>query len=120
MQLLKLKDGQFIDFLSLKKIAAVISLILILGGIISIVSHKGLKYGIDFKGGTNVQIQFSAKPNLDIIRQIFSEKMMNNIVLQTFGDIENKEILLGLPLDSQLGTGEKLTIELKLSPFTAF
>ncbi len=113
MQLLKLKEGQFIDFLSYKKIAALISFILILGGIVSIVSHNGLKYGIDFKGGTNVQIQFSDQPNLDTIRQIFSEKMMNNIILQTFGDIENKEILLGLPIDSPLGTGERLTLELK-------
>ena len=113
MQLLNLKEGQFIDFLRLKKIAALLSLTLILGGIVSIVSHEGLKYGIDFKGGTNVQIQFSVPPDLDIIRKIFSEKGMNNIVLQTFGDIDNKEILLGLPIDSQLGTGEKLTLELK-------
>jgi len=113
MQLLKLKEGQFIDFLSFKSIAAVISLIVILGGLVSIVYHKGLKYGIDFKGGTNVQIQFSAQPDLDIIRQIFSEKGMNNIVLQTFGDIENKEILLSLPLDSPLGTGEKLSVGIK-------
>ena len=113
MQLLKIKEGEFIDFLSLKKITAVISIILILGGIVSIVSHKGLKYGIVFKGGTNVQIKFLVQPDLDKIRQIFSEKSMNNIVLQTFGDVKNKEILLGLPIDSPLGAGEKLTFELK-------
>jgi len=112
MQLLNFKEGQFINFLKFKRVAAIISLALILGGVISVVVHKGLKYGIDFRGGTNVQIQFSTKPNLDEIRQIFSERGIERIVLQTFGDVANREVLLGLAINSSLGTGEKLTAEL--------
>ena len=107
MRILKIKEGDYIDFLSLRKIASLISLILILSGIVSISYHNGLKYGIDFKGGTNVQIQFTKTPDLDKIRDIFSKRDMKNIILQTFGDISNKEILLGLPINSPLGTGEK-------------
>ena len=113
MQFLNFKEGQFIDFLSYKRVAAVISGLLILAGVASIVGHKGLKYGIDFKGGTNVQIQFSTAPDLDQLRQLFAEKDMENIVLQTFGDPADKEVLLGLPTGSPLGTGEKLTSELR-------
>ncbi|MDE0793278.1 MAG: protein translocase subunit SecF [SAR324 cluster bacterium] len=113
MQFLNFKEGQFIDFLSYKRLAAVISGLLILAGVASIVAHKGLKYGIDFKGGTNVQIQFSTAPDLDQLRQLFAEKDMENVVLQTFGDPVDKEILLGLPTGSPLGTGEKLTSELR-------
>ena len=113
MQFLNFKEGQFIDFLSFKRTAAVFSAILILGGIASIVAHQGLKYGIDFRGGTNVQIQFSNPPDLDQLRQFFAEKGMNNVVLQTFGDAADQEILLGLPTGSPLGTGEKLTSELR-------
>ena len=113
MQFLNFKEGQFIDFLSYKRLAAVISGLLILAGVASIVAHKGLKYGIDFKGGTNVQIQFSTAPDLDQLRQLFAEKDMENVVLQTFGDPVEKEILLGLPTGSPLGTGEKLTSELR-------
>ena len=113
MQFLNFKEGQFIDFLSYKRLAAVISGLLILAGVASIVGHKGLKYGIDFKGGTNVQIQFSTAPDLDQLRQLFAEKDMENVVLQTFGDPADKEILLGLPTGSPLGTGEKLTSELR-------
>ena len=68
MQFLNFKDGQFIDFLAFKRLAAIISGILILAGVASIIAHKGLKYGIDFRGGTNVQIQFSTPPNLDQLR----------------------------------------------------
>ena len=60
-----------------------------------------------------MQIQFSNPPDLDQLRQFFAEKGMNNVVLQTFGDAADQEILLGLPTGSPLGTGEKLTSELR-------
>ena len=113
MQFLNFKDGQFIDFLGYKRLAAYISGILILAGVASIVAHNGLKYGIDFRGGTNVQIQFSTPPNLDQLRNFFAQNRMKNVVLQTFGDLADHEILLGLPINSPLGTGENLTSELR-------
>ena len=113
MQFLNFKDGQFIDFLGFKRLAAIISGILILAGVASIVAHNGLKYGIDFRGGTNVQIQFSTPPNLDQLRNFFAQNRMKNVVLQTFGDLADHEILLGLPINSPLGTGEHLTSELR-------
>ena len=113
MQFLNFKDGEAIDFLSLRRLSAIISVMIILAGVTSIVVHKGLKYGIDFRGGTNVQIQFSTPPNLDQLRQFFAERGMKNVVLQTFGDVADQEILLGLPIDGPLGTGEDLTAELR-------
>ena len=113
MQILNFKEGQFIDFLAFKRLAAIISGILILAGVASIVAHNGLKYGIDFRGGTNVQIQFPTSPNLDQLRNFFAENGMKNVVLQTFGDLADHEILLGLPINSPLGTGENLTSELR-------
>lgn len=112
MQFLNFKEGQFINFLGYRRLAAIFSGILILGGVASIALHKGLKYGIDFRGGTNVQIQFTSQPNLDQLRKLFAEHDMKNVVLQTFGDLADQEILLGLPIDSPLGTGENLTTEL--------
>ncbi len=113
MQFLNFKDGEAIDFLSLRRLSAIISGMIILAGVASIVVHKGLKYGIDFRGGTNVQIQFSTTPNLDQLRQFFAERGMKNVVLQTFGNVADQEILLGLPIDGPLGTGEDLTAELR-------
>ena len=113
MQFLNFKEGQFIDFLGFKRLAAIISGILILAGVASIVAHNGLKYGIDFRGGTNVQIQFLTPPNLDQLRNFFAVNGMKNVVLQTFGDLADHEILLGLPINSPLGTGEHLTSELR-------
>jgi len=113
MQILNFKDGQYIDFLGFKRLASIFSGVLILAAVTSIVANNGLKYGIDFRGGTNVQIQFSTPPNLDQLRQFFVEIGMKNVVLQTFGDLSDHEILLGLPIDSPLGKGENLTKELR-------
>ena len=60
-----------------------------------------------------MQIQFSTPPNLDQLRNFFAENGMKNVVLQTFGDLADHEILLGLPINSPLGIGENLTSELR-------
>ena len=53
-----IKKQTHIDFMGKFKVAMVFSALLILGGIVSIVMHGGLKYGIDFKGGSLVQLRF--------------------------------------------------------------
>ncbi len=66
MELIKAKTQ--IDFMGKFKMAMIISVALILGGIASIAIHGGLKYGIDFEGGTLVQLKFSKAPSIDSIR----------------------------------------------------
>lgn len=51
------QDTNF-DFIGKQKITIGLSSILIVIGIVSIFFHKGLNYGIDFSGGTIVQVQF--------------------------------------------------------------
>ena len=55
-----IKKQTHIDFMGKFKAAMVFSGLLILAGIVSIAMHGGLKYGIDFKGGTLVQLKFGA------------------------------------------------------------
>lgn len=63
-----IKAQTHIDFMGKFKIAMMLSIALILGGIVSIVMHGGLKYGIDFEGGTLVQLKFAEAPAIDTIR----------------------------------------------------
>ena len=111
MQLVK--EGTVIDFLGKRFYAGIFSAILLVGGIVSMLMHQGLNYGIDFRGGTNIQIRFKEVPNLDQLRNFFSEQNLGNVMLQTFGAVEDREILLGLSVDNPLGTGEKLTAGLR-------
>ena len=111
MQLVK--DGVVIDFLGKRFYARIFSAILLVGGLVSVLMHQGLNYGIDFRGGTNIQIRFKEVPNLDHLRDFFVDKDLGNVMLQTFGSVGDREILLGLSVDNPLGTGEKLTYGLR-------
>jgi len=50
------------DFLSMKKFTFIISGVLILSGIVSVFIHGGLKYGVDFTGGSILEVQFKGEP----------------------------------------------------------
>ena len=101
------------DFLSKTKITTTLSVVLILIAIASIFLHQGLNYGIDFRGGTNVQVQLSQPFDLNEIRTQFREENITNFLLQTFGEEKDYEILLILPTGTSLGTGEELTINIR-------
>ena len=102
-----------IDFLGKRRFAIIFSAVILIAGFVSVITHGGLNYGIDFRGGTNVQIRFADAVDLDSLRGLFKEQDLGNVVLQTFGSEEKHEILLGLPVDSALGTGEDLTAKLR-------
>ena len=102
-----------IDFLGKRRLAVIFSTVVLLAGFVSVIIHGGLNYWIDFRGGTNVQIRFAQTVDLDNLRGLFKEQGLGNIVLQTFGSEEEHEVLLGLPVDSALGTGEDLTAQLR-------
>ena len=57
MQLIKTDIN--IDFIGKRKLAVVFSAILILIGLVSLVLKGGPNYGIDFAGGTLVQLKFT-------------------------------------------------------------
>ena len=57
-----------IDWMGIKWYFISLSLALALTGILSIILHHGLVYGIDFRGGTLVYVKFAQSPNVDSIR----------------------------------------------------
>ena len=57
------------DWMGKKWIFIGSSLFLALIGIISILVHRGLAYGIDFRGGTMVYVKFAQTPDIDKIRK---------------------------------------------------
>ena len=101
-----------IDFMGKKKLAFIFSalfLILALGGFLT----KGLKYGIDFKGGTLVQIQFEQEPELKKVRELFQGKLDTEVIISKFGEEANNEVLVTLSQDAIKGTGGELTAMVK-------
>ena len=86
------KDETRFDFMGQIKAAMIISGIVILIGLGSIVFSGGLKYGIDFAGGTLVQLQFKNPPDIEVIRDGLKTIGLGESTIQEFGS--KKDILI--------------------------
>jgi preprotein translocase subunit SecF len=95
------KDTNF-DFLGKKVPFIGLSLLLTLAGLVSLVMKGGPRYGIDFKGGTQIYVKFADKPSEDQVRTALSKRIpgeisvvavqgTNELIIQT--EIQNEREL---------------------------
>ena len=92
-----------INFMRFRKIAITISLILFVGSIGSIFI-KGLSLGLDFSGGTLVEIQYEDSVDLSEIRAVLSENGYEDFQVVNFGS--SLDVLIKIadqPGNSSLG-----------------
>jgi preprotein translocase subunit SecF len=84
------------DFLHYKWPFIGASLVLSVAGIGSIIAHGGLRYGIDFKEGTQMTVKWSGAPPEDKIRAALSKKVNGEVTVQPFTDVAARdEIVIG-------------------------
>lgn len=74
-----------IDFISKRILFMAISLLIISIGIISIVVKGGLNYGIDFAGGTLVQVKFEQPVRIDEVRDALNKINLGDSIIQKYG-----------------------------------
>ncbi|MGH9021454.1 MAG: protein translocase subunit SecF, partial [Acidimicrobiales bacterium] len=75
------------------------SLILLVIGMVSVFAKGGLYYGIDFKGGTLVDVRFAQAPNVDQIRADLTKLGLGRSTIQTISDVAgatSNEVIIGL------------------------
>jgi preprotein translocase subunit SecF len=104
-----------IDWMEIKWYFITLSLALALIGILSMVAHKGLVYGIDFRGGTLVDVKFSQPPNVDAIRHELDRAGLRNATIQGLGPASDNAVIIGLDLQTTtssnaLDTGKQAII----------
>ena len=85
------------NFLGMKKIALLFSLLLIIVSLLSFAS-KGLNWGIDFSSGYIIQLKFSDDIEIEDVRNKFIEHGVEDSVIQYFGS--NKEVIIKLKEDT--------------------
>jgi preprotein translocase subunit SecF len=83
-----------IDFVGKRKIAFSVSLAMILISIASLVIHGGPKYGIDFAGGTLVQVKFSEPVSLKNVKSGLAAIDLGKSSVQGFGEPSENEYLI--------------------------
>lgn len=87
-----------IDFLGKKWYFLTFSLIFSVAGLISMLFWHGIPWGIDFRGGTMVEVKFTHTPNDKAIRAALDRAGLHQAVLQTFGPAADNEKLIDLSL----------------------
>lgn len=93
MQFLKKETN--IQFMSKRRLAAVFSIFMILASISSL-AIQGLNFGIDFTGGTMIELGYQEEVNLNQLRSDLSEGGYADATVQNFGSIH--DVLIRLPV----------------------
>jgi preprotein translocase SecF subunit len=88
MSIFSFATNSKIKFLSLRKPAFILSLTLIICSVL-IYSFKGLNFGIDFRGGTLIEVETSESENLSNLRSILNNLELGDIQVQEFGSAKN-------------------------------
>jgi preprotein translocase subunit SecF len=87
-----------IDWMGIKWYLITLSLVLAGAGILSMVIKKGLAFGIDFRGGTAIEVQFAKAPNLDAVRHELDRQGLRGFSITNYGPASDHEVIIGLDL----------------------
>jgi preprotein translocase subunit SecF len=97
-----------IDFLKYKWWAIGLSWALIALGLFAVFVQKGLKFGIDFSGGTAIAIRLAERPDIDKMRGILDGAGLGEIGIQRYEETEKNSVLIRV---QQQAEGRDVTTE---------
>ncbi len=97
-----LKDTRF-NFMQQRKLALRVSAVLILIALTSLV-FRGLNFGIDFTGGTLLEVEYKQAVVLDDVRRVLEETELSDAKVQYFGTA--KSLLVRIPLRAETARAE--------------
>jgi len=84
------------DFIGKRKWAYIVSIAVTLLGLLTLAARGGLRYDIDFTGGTLIQVRFEQPPAIARIRASLATIQLGESIIQEFGDA--REFIIRLPL----------------------
>src|ERR1700676_1860211 len=110
-----------IDWMGKAKYFYALSGVLLLAGLVSWLQQGGLRYGIDFKGGTNVDVRFARSSNIDEIRKGLTAQGLGNSEIQSvsssgMANSNSNEVLIFV---EQKGQGDQALDTSKAQVLTA-
>ncbi|NRP28314.1 MULTISPECIES: protein translocase subunit SecF [unclassified Marinobacterium] len=90
------------NFMGLRKAFGIFSIVLMIASVASL-AVNGLRFGLDFTGGSLVEVGYEASADLNLIRQQLSTAGYEDAVVQNFGSSTDVLIRLGETHDPKLG-----------------
>jgi preprotein translocase SecF subunit len=114
-----------IDFIGKRKIAFIISIIIIVAGFVSLVINKGPKYSIDFTGGVSLELDLTPVNEngkiieIQEIRDLLASEGIISTEIQEIRGMENRNLIL-IKTKEFSETGEKVGNKIVETIKTAF
>ncbi len=103
MEFFKIKKD--IPFMSYGRYTTTISLVTFLVAVFFLAT-KGLNFGVDFTGGTDMEVGYAQAPDVNKVRENLRESGFSDVSVQNFGT--SKDLLVRLPVKEGIG-GAKLS-----------
>ncbi len=101
---------KIINFMGQRKLAAVFSILLVLGSIVSL-STRGLVLGLDFTGGTQIEVGYQQPVELAFVREQLSEAGFEKAVVVHFGT--ESDVLIRLQGEPEVGLSDMVLAALQ-------
>ncbi|MBJ7537532.1 protein translocase subunit SecF [Marinomonas transparens] len=101
-----------IPFMAMRKVVALFSFVLVLISIGSMAT-KGLQFGLDFTGGTLVEVAYQEAPKLDDIRNLLAMNGYEDVVVQNFGSPTDVVVRMANAYTPTLGDEVLVTLQNK-------
>ncbi|NRA21526.1 MAG: protein translocase subunit SecF [Oceanospirillaceae bacterium] len=103
-------QAKIINFMGARKLALTVSALLLIVSI-GAMTVNGLKLGLDFTGGSLVEVSYEREANSNQIRDDLETAGFSNVVVQTFGS--SRDILIRLQADHDPELGNQVLAVLK-------
>ena len=104
-----LKKDLKIDFLGRRRVAAIVSGVVIIACIVSMVI-QGINFGLDFTGGTLVEVRYEEQVSVDELREQLAAVGYEDTIVQYFGT--SRDVMIRLPSDEGSGSAAQLSSEI--------
>ncbi len=91
-----------IDFMGRRKLAFIVAAVLLIVSIGAIFFQQ-LNLGLDFTGGTLIEVRYAEAPSLDSVRQLLQDNDFEDVAVQTFGASSEVLIRLRQAFDPEIG-----------------
>jgi preprotein translocase subunit SecF len=103
-----------INFMAARKAAGLVSIIAVIASIV-LIGINGLSFGLDFTGGSLVELEFANEPALETVREILVGAGFPDAVVQAFG--APTDVIVRLAQDNAPKAGDDVFAALQAAGF---
>jgi preprotein translocase SecF subunit len=87
-----------INFMKYRRVWIAVSLALVALGVVAVFVIGNLNVGIDFKGGTQLTLRFSERPDVDHLRGVVAKAGVGESQIQRYGEASRNEVMIRTPI----------------------